>query len=152
MYLQETHIRPTKEKLLRCSWASQIFQSMFSSKAQGVAILICKTVPFRHVSTVSDPNGQFVQVTGYIYSFHVMQLNVCGPNFDDPAFFCKIFNSLPDLADTHLIVGGDFNCVLDSRLDRLALLNQSSTSSMVLNDLMSSMNLVDIWRLGHLTD
>lgn len=37
VYLQETHIGPTKEKLLRCSWANQIFQSTFSSKAQGVA-------------------------------------------------------------------------------------------------------------------
>lgn len=152
VYLQETHIRPTKEKLLRCSWANQIFQSTFSSKARGVAILIRKTVPFRHVSTVSDPNGRFILVTGYIHSFHVTLLNVYGPNFDDPAFFRKIFSSLPDLSDTHLIVGGDFNCVLDSRLDRSAQSNYSSTSSMVLNDLMSSMNLVDIWRLGHPTD
>lgn len=78
---------------------------------------------------MSDPNGQFNLVTGYIYSFHVTLLNVYGPNFDDPAFFHKIFNSLPDLSDTHLIVGGDLNCVLDSHLDRSAQLNQSSTSS-----------------------
>lgn len=101
---------------------------------------------------MSDPNGRFILVTGYINSFHVTLLNVYGPNFDDPAFFRKIFSSLPDLSDTHLIVGGDFNCVLDSRLDRSAQSNHSYTSSMVLNDLMSSMNLVDIWRLGHPTD
>jgi len=91
---------------------------MFSCKARGVAILIRKTVLFRHVSIVSDPNGWFILVTGCIYSFHVTLLNVYGPNFDDPAFFRKIFNSLPDLSDTRLMVGGDFNCVLDSRLDR----------------------------------
>lgn len=67
MHLQETHIRPMKEKLLKCSCVGHIFQSMFSSKARGVAILIRKTVPFRHVSTLSDPNGRYILVTGYIY-------------------------------------------------------------------------------------
>lgn len=150
IYLQETHISPTKEKLLRCSWANQIFQSTFSSKARGVAILIRKTVPFRHVSTVSDPNGRYILVTGYIYSFRVALLNVYGPNFDDPAFFRKMFSLLPDLSDTHVLIGGDFNCVLDNRLDRSAQTSQSPTAtSTVLNNLMTSTNLVDIWRLVH---
>lgn len=77
-------------------------------------ILIRKTVPFRHVSTLSDPNGHYILVIGYIYSFHVTLLNVYGPNFDDPAFFTKIINLLSDFTDSYLIVGGDFNCVFDN--------------------------------------
>lgn len=53
VYLQESHMKQTKERLLRCSWTNHIFQSTFSSKARGVAILIRRTVPFRHESTVS---------------------------------------------------------------------------------------------------
>jgi len=151
MYLQETHIRPTREKMLKCSWVGHIFQSTFSSKARGVAILIRKTVPFRHVSTLSDQNGRYIMVTGYIYSFHVTLLNVYGPNFDDPTFFAKIFNLLSDSADSHVILGGDFNCVLDNVLDRSAQISQLPSASTVLNNLMSSMNLVDIWRLIHPT-
>lgn len=96
VYLQETHIRPTKEQLLKCSWANQIFQSTFSSKARGVAILIKRTVPFKHISTIRDPNGRYLLVTGYINSYHVSLLNVYGPNFDNPGFFRKLFNLIPN--------------------------------------------------------
>lgn len=151
VYLQETHINPVKEKLLRCSWVNQVFQSTFSSKARGVAILIRKTVPFRHVSTLRDPNGRYVLVTGYIYSIHVTLLNVYAPNFDDPAFFRKIFGLLSNSSDTHIIIGGDLNCVLDKFLDRSASSTQLPTSSTMIKNLMSSMNLVDIWRLQYPT-
>lgn len=73
------------------------------------------------------------------------------PNFDDPTFFTKIFNLLSDFTDSHVIVGGDFNCVLDNVLDRSAQISQLPSASIVLNSLMSSMNLVDIWRLIHPT-
>ncbi len=150
MYLQETHIRPTKEKMFKCSWVGHIFKSTFSSKARGVAILIRKTVPFRHVSTLSNPNGRYILVTGYIYSFHVTLLNVYGPNFDDPAFFfTKKCNLLSDFTDSHMIVGGDF-CVFVHFLDRSAQISQLPSASIVLNNL-KSMNLVDIWRLTHPT-
>jgi len=46
MYLQETHIRPMRENMLKCSWVGHIFQSTFSSKTRGAAILILKTVSF----------------------------------------------------------------------------------------------------------
>lgn len=46
LVLQETHIRSSEQKHLRCSWADQIFQSTFSSKARGVAIIIQRNIPF----------------------------------------------------------------------------------------------------------
>ena len=91
-------------------------------------------------------------MTGYIYSYHVTLLNVYGPNFDDPNFFSKVFNSLPSLSDTHVIVGGDFNCVLDNFLDRSAQMYQlPSAAATTLNNLMLSAHLFDIWRLQHST-
>lgn len=140
-------MKPTKERLLRCSWANQIFQSTFSSKARGVAILIRRTVPFRHESTVSDPNGRFVLVTGHIHATHVTLLNLYGPNFDSPAFFRQIFNLLCSLADTHVILGGDFNCVLDKHLDISTQTFKLFNDSTLLNSMLSSTNLIAVWRL-----
>lgn len=95
IFLQETHFKPTRAKLLRCSWVNPIFQSTFSSKAGGVAILISQTIPFRHVPSICDPNGRFILVTGHIYSHHATLLNVYGPKFDDPNYFSMVFNLLP---------------------------------------------------------
>ena len=45
-FLQETHIRPLEERHLRAVWVSQVYQSTFSSKVRGVAILVRRTFPF----------------------------------------------------------------------------------------------------------
>lgn len=109
--LQETHIKHTEQWRLKCNWISQIYQSTFSSKATGVAILFRRNIPFEHNSTISDPNGRHLIVTGHIFSYHVTFLNIYAPNFDDPAFFRKIFNLIPYSSTTHLIAGGDYNAV-----------------------------------------
>lgn len=120
IFLQETHIKHTEQWRLKCNWVSQIYQSTFSSKARGVAILFRRNTPFQHISTISDPNGRYIIVTGHILSRHVTFLNVYAPNFDDPCFFRKIFNLIPDSSTTNLIAGGDFNAVLDCLTDRLS--------------------------------
>lgn len=155
IFLQETHIKHAERWRLKCNWISQIYQSTFSSKARGVAILILirRNVPFEHISTISDPNGRYLIVTGHILSRHFTFLNVYAPNFDDPGFFRKDFNLIPDLSTTHLIAGGDYNTVLDCFTDRLSTRPTSpSNSTTTLNNLIRSMNLVDVWRLPHPTD
>lgn len=153
IFMQETHIKHNEQWRLRCAWISQIYQSTFSSKARGVAILIRKNVPFEHISTISDPNGRYLIVSVRILSRHVTFLNIYAPNFDDPGFFRKVFNLIPDLSSTHLIAGGDFNTILDCFLDRLSTRPTSpSNASIALNNIVKSMNLVDIWRLQHPND
>lgn len=149
LFLQETHIKHSEQRRLRCSWVSQVFQSSFSSRARGVAILVRKSVPFKHITTISDPNGRYIIVSGLLSSIHVTLLNVYGPNFDDPTFFRKLFNLLPTTLNSHLIIGGDFNLVLDPALDRFPSRSDISlpNSTVVLNDLINSFDLVDIWRL-----
>lgn len=150
IFLQETHIKHSEQWRLKCRWVSQIYQSTFSSKARGVAILIRRNVPFVHISTISDPNGHYLIVSGSILSRHVTFLNIYAPNFDDPGFFRKVFNLIPDLSTTHLITGGDFNTVLDCSADRLSTRPVApSNSTIALNHLIGSLNLVDIWRQQH---
>lgn len=92
LFLQETHIKHTEALKLKCSWIGQIFQSAFSAKARGVAILIRKNIPFQHISTKTDPNGCFIIVTGTILTVHVTLLNLYVPNFDNPDFFRVVFH------------------------------------------------------------
>lgn len=57
-------------------------------------------------------------VVGEFHSTPVTLLNIYGPNNDDPEFFKKVLNLIPDVSSTNLIIGGDFNLVLDTYLDR----------------------------------
>lgn len=77
-------------------------------------------------------------------------LNIYAPNFDNPNFFCKIFNHVTDYNDHNIIIGGDFNCYFDPQLERSSSSVAPSLKSVtVLNNLAKSLDLVDIWRHQH---
>lgn len=153
IFLQETHIKNGEQNRLKCNWISQVFQSTFSCRARGVSILFRNSVSFKHISTLTDPNGRYVLVTGMIASQYFTFLNLYAPNYDDPAFFRKVFNLLPSQTDTHFIVGGDFNCILDPVLDKFPVRSDPSlNSTSVIKHLSESLDIVDIWRLQHPAD
>uniref|UniRef100_A0AAY4DZV8 Endonuclease/exonuclease/phosphatase domain-containing protein n=1 Tax=Denticeps clupeoides TaxID=299321 RepID=A0AAY4DZV8_9TELE len=95
-----------------------IFHSEYGDRSRGAAILIRKGVSFVNESVISDTKGRFVIVIGKLCGFNVVLANVYGPNWDDPQFFCTFFAKLPHLDTYHLILGGDFNKVLQPNLDR----------------------------------
>lgn len=55
---------------------------------------------------------------GDINSFPISLLNIYGPNSEDPTFFHTFFELLPEDGSSNIFIGGDFNCYLDSFLDR----------------------------------
>ena len=106
-FLQETHIKKTAAKILCPSWASQVYQSNFSTKSRGVAIIIRKNIPFIHSQTISDERGRYVIVGGTLNSIPLILVDVYGLNFVDPFFFQHLYNALPNLSDSNVIMGGD---------------------------------------------
>ncbi len=117
MFHQETHLKNNSQGRLRSRWIGQTHHSTFSAKTRGVAILICKSVPFRHQSTKVDAEGRYLIVSGEIYSIPITLVNVYGPNFENPAFFRKVFSLITDVSQTNLIIRGDLNCALDPYMD-----------------------------------
>lgn len=101
IFLQETHLKNNSHSRLRCRWIQQIYHSNFSAKARGTAILIRRGVPFKHLSTLADRDGRYVMVVGEFHSIPVTLLNVYGPNYDDPEFFKKVLNLIPDISNTN---------------------------------------------------
>lgn len=56
-------------------------------------------------------------------------MNIYAPNFDNPQFFNKIFNRIPNSGQHNLIIGGDLNCVLDQYLDKSSRQRKSTSKS-----------------------
>lgn len=97
---------------------------------------------------ITDPAGRYIIVSGCINNFPITCVNVYGPNMDDPAFFRRLFGLIPETSTTNVIIAGDFNCYLDSYLDRSSSQVPPTIQSVgVLNALIKSMNFVDVWRL-----
>ncbi len=131
---------------------SQVYQSNFSTKARGVAIIIKKYVPFIHKQTIRDVNGRYLVVCGEINSLPITLVNVYGPNFDDPLFFENVFKIIPDFMHSQVIMAGDYNCVLNARLDTHPRRTITSKSAGVLSNYMQKLNLIDSWRVLHPSD
>lgn len=150
IFLQETHIKTAMQHRLKCNWVSQIYQSPFTSHACGVAILFRKNIPFQVTSVNNDPLGRYLLVSGTINLFSLTLLNIYGPNTDETNFFRKVFDLLPDDSDSKILIAGDFNCCLDPFLDRSSTRPAPEIASVkLLNNLLKTRNLVDIWRIQH---
>ena len=69
-----------------------------------------------------------------------------------PCFFEKIFNTIPELTQHNLIIGGGLNCRLDPYLDRSSRQWKiKSQSSELLNAYIDTSNIKDVWRIENPT-
>ena len=74
--------------------------------------------------------------------------NLYAPNMDDPIFFNKVFNHLKDFKCEEIILGGDFNLVLNVEKEKKGgLLRTHQKALAVVNQACEEFNLTDIWRI-----
>lgn len=127
-----------------------MFHSTFNAKARGVAILINKNISFQSKEIINDPNGRYIIVAGQLFATPIILVNIYAPNFDDTQFFEKIFSSIPNMDNNLLLIGGDFNLVLDVILDRSSNNSQNpSRSAGVVKNFMNQCGLSDVWRFQY---
>lgn len=106
IFLQETHLKRDSKDKLKCKWIGNVYQSNFSVKARGVAILIRKGVPFKLETIKTDKEGRYINLSGEIHSFPITLENVYAPNYEDPDFFKKVLALITNMSQTNLIMGG----------------------------------------------
>ena len=68
-------------------------------------------------------------MVGKLFNTSIILANIYGPNWDNAQFFLNFFSTLPDLNSYKLILGGDFNCVLNAQLDRSSVRSNNTLSS-----------------------
>ena len=149
--LQETHLNDIEHKKLRREWVGQVFSvSCEKGKKRGVAILCHRSLGFTLENTYKDKKGRYILVVGTIRGVRISFLNIYAPNQDDPCFFKEITSLLSAHAEGFIIVGGDFNCVLNQKLDK-HLFEQGNKlqKTKVLCNMIEEMGLVDIWCQKH---
>ena len=96
-----------------------------------------------------DPTGRFVIVKGLLHSEPITFVNIYGPNIDDPQFFERLFFNLSGV-NSDIYISGDWNLILDTRLDRSSEKPSSLTrSAAVVKSEMLGRGLTDVWRELH---
>ena len=144
--LQETHLCTSDISRLQRGCVSQVFHSKFISKCRGTAILIGKNVQFVSSKVVVDINGRFVIVV------QVVLVNIYAPNWDSPDLYRQLFSCIPESGTHHLILGGDFNTVLQPSLKRSKIpAGPLSKSAHIVKMFCQSSGVVDLWRFKNPT-
>lgn len=150
--IQETHLSQFTQNNLKTTHFNHCFSSYYNSKQRGVCILINKNIQFNHHTTVSDPEGRFIIINISINNNPITIGNIYGPNSDDPSFFSNVFSSLSNLSSCPIIIGGDYNTVINPTLDRSKHTSKFWQSSKTIKQFMSDFGLGDGWRLQHPQD
>ncbi len=68
-------------------------------------------------------------------------------NETDSAFLTQISKTLLEEIDCPLVVGGDFNAVINPALDKSQSDTTANPSSKLLNKFITELNLIDLWRI-----
>ena len=148
VFLQETHLSIEESEKLRRGWVGHVFYSIGSSKSKGVIILISKHLQFKCLKQIKDDSGRMIIVLAEIQSQKLILANIYAPNVDDQDFFFDLERKLQAAGDQAVVLGGDFNLLMDPALDQSgAVLRRVPKSSMILKNICKSLGLIDIWRI-----
>lgn len=143
--LQETHLSNNEHLKLKCDWVGQVFNSSFTSKSRGAAILIKKHLPLTEVQTISDKSGRFVMLKGYLHGQMVSFMNIYCPPVQSNDFTSQVFSLLGDRIGDK-VIAGDFNCYFPSVMDKSPpVQNPPSKRVKAVSDILNELDLVDIW-------
>ena len=145
---QEVHCSENTMSLWAVEWGYKTLFSCCTSAKGGVAILFNNNFDLQLLRTYLDPNGRFIicDITAEKKCMTIATLYA--PNDDDPNFFLNFFDHLNDFQCDEVIIGGDFNLVLDLDMDKKGGLAKTHTESVkILKDFCAQFELLDAWRV-----
>ena len=126
--LQDTHLTPNEENQLRSLTDCECYLNGYKTNSRGVAILLKNNFEHKVVHSDFDNDGNFIVVDFSTQNISFRLINIYAPNVDTPKFFENIRNLVEENEQDYILVGGDFNLVLNPNLDSLKLTTSTSTT------------------------
>ena len=158
VFLQETHCHLKKDVLQWSKeWSGSThynYWSLGTSRSKGVAILFNKNMTERNIKitdVVIDPNGRSVKLDLHMNDRKYRLINIYAPNNEAERvkFFLNLHDYFTDNADAETIIGGDFNCTMNSDNDRQNCSCKNDVGQVDLSYLSNVFDLEDVWRRRH---
>ena len=116
--------------------------------------LMRPTVKGENISTTCDRNGRVLIVNLTIQDGEFCLANIYAPNDQNLQvdFYTQLTRKLRPYVNSNLVLGGDFNCPLEN-IDKKGGKDISSRKNVIQSivEMTNNLNLVDIWRLQHLS-
>jgi exonuclease III len=157
IFLQETHTCALDEQYFRNTWGPGLFYSHGSTNARGVITII----PTKYVDNCKiqyrDLDGRLLIIELKINETTYYLINIYAPSCNNENeklnFLTKLKKEITPLKDTNLILGGDWNIVLDPDVDKKGgnelEKHKHNKYRKSLLELIEEFDLNDCWRQHH---
>ena len=103
---------------------------------------------FNVKETIRDGDGHYIVTSIEFEDKTFTLINVYAPNKDDPDFFKSLVKAMDSIEKRDgIIIGGDFNLVMDPALDQRNSMTNHEKGACVLTEYIDREGLCDIWRI-----
>ena len=150
IFLQETHWTADMEIELQRDWQGHVSCTHGTNSARGAAILISSRLDYKVKETKRDNEGRVLNLVIEMDEQTINLVNVYAPNTDTErrTFFLNLEPFISKEYEN--IIGGDFNSIMDNRLDKLGGdPNSRQAATYFLRTFNERYDLCDIWRERH---
>ena len=147
-FLQETHCTEEKGYCWQNECGHRCYWSYGTTQSKGVGIIL-RNKKISVNKYFADQQGRFLIMDIDIENNNLLLSCVYGPNGDNPDFFKDFFQQLDSFENVNMIIGGDFNIVLNEQMDRTQAASTTRTpscASTMLKQQMEEYQLADVWR------
>jgi len=151
--LQETYLTKDIIHTIDKQWGGKTIHSFGTNHSRGVSILFDSKLPVEILEQKSDTEGRKMVVNFKVYQEKYTLLCLYAPNDQRQrrTFFYDIQEWLHDWNLYTMLVGGDFNSILDQNMDLLGGSLATIDKNQAVRDLCAHFNLQDIFRHMHPT-
>lgn len=108
VFIQESHMKGKEAEKFKAGWVGHIFHSSYSSKRNGVIILIHKNISFVLLKQRNDSEGWILCLEAIVEGTKMVLCNIYAPNKSDPPFFYELNHMLGN-SEGQIILAGDGN-------------------------------------------
>lgn len=156
--IQETHSTEATASVWEAEWGGKILFNHGLPNSRGVAVLFGRNFSPKIINEKHDDKGRILALD---LAWGDEVLTLCclyAPTQDKPLlqaqFMDNLDSTLDDLTSENIILGGDFNCILDPILDRNSTCTIPVSSNLYrnrLHTLMDERQLCDVMRVRNPT-
>ena len=151
MFLQETYCKDESgnKQIWSNEWGGKMYFNCGESNARGVLILVSNKLHHRTCEIINDGEGRIIGIQMNVNEQRWLLVNLYAPNVDNPGFFQNLFKTIYETPHDYLILGGDFNLVLNPTLDAHNRKYNNNKALKIVNEYMEDKDMCDIWRVQH---
>ena len=147
-FLQEMHCEENIFSKWQKEWGHDAFFSGNSKRSTGVGILVNSNFNYKIIEHTEIIKGRLQSLKLNINDKYFLFLNVYGPNNENTDFLSYIEQFIIANDNESLIVGGDFNTIIDTKLDKKnGYMNYNKRKRDKIISIISNNDITDIWRL-----